>query len=119
MRRSIPRKLALSLLMLVLLPVLCCGIYWFTQERAIPFDQRAWLAAPISSNTRLRMYEDLKARYLVIGMEASQVRDLLGNPDYQDHEYMAYNMDGSLFLTILRLSFDSDGRLTSYGLGEP
>jgi hypothetical protein len=116
MQRSNLRKL---ILLFALMPALCCGIYWFTNVRDIPFDQQAWLDAPVSSDTRLRMYPDLEAHYLVIGMEASQVRALLGHPDYQDHGYMAYNVDGSFFLTILRLGFDSDDRLTGYGLGEP
>ena len=106
-------------LLLGLLPVLCCGIYWFTQVRDIPFDQQAWLEAPIDSNTRLRMYPDLEARYLVIGMESSQVRELLGNPDYQGYRSMAYNVSGTFFLKILRLNFDNDGLLTNYGWGEP
>jgi hypothetical protein len=119
MPRSRLRKLALPLLLLVLMPVLCCGIYWFTQVRDIPFDQQTWLDAPVSSATRLRMYPDLEAHYLVIGMESSQVRELLGEPYYQDHGYMAYKVAGTFFLKILRLSFDNNGRLTGYGLGEP
>jgi hypothetical protein len=121
MQRSILRKLILPLLALGLL-VLGCTDYWYRNVREISFDPQAWRTASVGSSRediRLRMYPDLEAHYLVIGIESSQIRNLLGNPDYQGDRSMAYNVAGTFFLKILSLSFDNDGRLTSYGLGEP
>jgi hypothetical protein len=80
MKRSILRKLILLLLALGLL-VLGGVDYWYRNVREIPFDQQAWISTPApsdNSDVRLRMYEDLKARYLVIGMQQSRVRDFWG-----------------------------------------
>lgn len=102
-------------LSLIYLDVFSNGI-----NEQIAFDRSEWKNG--DERTRGKMIEDLIDRHLLIGKNREEVTSLLGPPDKQGEELIAYTIDlgqrfwfGSPWYYDLYVHFDSAGTVQTVG----
>lgn len=80
MLKTLARSRAPALILIVsaLLAASC------QSEPGLPFDQRAWQQADLTTRTRARMMNDLLERHPLTGLSVAQVTALLGPPTQTD-----------------------------------
>lgn len=115
--------LSLSVLIwLVIWPIVRVYVWpmvWFRLSQRT-FDAIAWKQARSSDvSQRLRMAENLLARYELRGMSRAQVIELLGKPDGEDDSILVYLLGPERYgfgvdSEWLSLRLDSRGRVTDY-----
>jgi hypothetical protein len=123
------RKKTLSVLAIIVVAILCCGVWWHHEYwqvyhgyTPLMFSPEAWAAA--NAETRGHMVKDMLATHPLKGKSAEDVMALLGQPDGMgtdeetghvrvmgyDVGYMGFNKKATMVFDYeLKIVFDADG----------
>jgi len=78
----------------------------------IPFEKEKWEQADL--RIRGRMVDDLFKQNLLVGKTKREVKNLLGEPDYEEDFYLSYKVDlGKMYVYDLIVKLDSTSRKTA------
>ncbi len=75
----------------------------------IPFEKEKWEQADL--RTRGKMVDDLLRQNLLVGKTKREVKNLLGEPDYEEDFNLSYKVDlGKMYTYDLLIRLDSASR---------